>query len=1243
MNNDKLFLALSIFVLIVFTVVIFLWVRTSGQAYTPADIPQTKTGPVGITDITNPVETNNLQGIYAYAQLNQRCDPNATPQVTNLLPGFFPVPPCAPGLECIVTNNGVTTGFCKATLGTRCGTIYDCAPRSMYTGPTGTTGTCDSVGNIILGPTGVTGATGTCVTEPVYCNNVCTLQPYGNLLAACRDESPFNCDATQGLVCNNVKATGDKAASNQNCYQVLNEPCATNLDCYGGICFKDESIVGSQSVCRCHGDNPIDTKICMYVDGKPCKYNQECYGGLCYKTGDNTTGICVSKFLPGETCVLVGGIDNCLTGFGCDLLSSTKTCQPIKKPDAPGQLTIPAQLGKAGALCTSYNYNGTADPYLPCDDGLSCNYDLTLSGPPGYAKLSYLQGLGICTRPTAKLGQSCGLGTACLDPGVCIQNNDGVGICSRAQYLDTLTPLTVYINNSVLYSIIGSGQSLLTYLPNIANYNTLSIQLVGGGGAGAIGFQGTPPTTGNFGGGGGGSGEVIGYIGNDPATVSPNPYYSYTDPNPDGLTPIPYQIDLTSFDWDDVNVVIGTGGIGGIYGSSVSTDGNDTILTFKKGLSSVLTVTAKGGKAGVQPIGNSNGVGGAGFNGGGAGAGGNNLISESIGGAGQITFGGQNGNGTYLFSGGQDGGKGGGLGGGRGGNSQVDTLGFSEGGGGAGGSCVNYYEFEVSKNKYVLKPTGGNGGIANGSSIIPGTNGRDFTGGGSGGGALTGVFPYVAANPGNGAKGYAILKFYNLVKDINYVGNTENIGTLPANGSTGKCSTGFQSNGKNVISPSLKEFCIPDSGYTCNTSSINTGGTFCMNGSSAVSGACTEFKLGVFIQVPYVTDETYPNDYLGAWHFINLPVGFTPTNKTRLSVYQTIDPTNIYFNQTQVILKQQNGSSGSGGTKFYYTSFSTKAISPNGDKQVNLTVSWNLITLTCLGGNSLKFIQDIKFLSSGNVGVVVNESTTINIPFTPGNPVATSSQVWSYNRAYICNGPVNTMTNTLSYTGSSNGPVFCFGVDPASIPNLTAFDNMLINKATNFVWDIDDTFNNGIAMAFVNGTSNLIFTEPLTGGINSITIINPSGISVDSTVGNSIVKNLAYTVNGIVGANINNLFWDQKIGAKNRVYGYYPNFADKRFVNLQENGNELSIGLNFNRLQDMEFFDFYYIDQDNQYKYVTAIYNPTTTLINTVESQLAGYIPDLLYQNTSGQATYTTTAIGNMDRSMYTIVQTCNT
>lgn len=1241
MNNDKLFFGLAIFVLIVFTVVIFLWVRTSGQAYTPADTPQTKTGPVGISNITTPVETNNLQGIYAYAQLNQRCDPNATPEVTSLLPGFFPVPPCASGLECIVSNNGVTTGFCKASLGTRCGTIYDCAPRSSYTGPTGTSGICNAVGDIISGPTGVTGATGTCINEPVYCNNVCTLQPYGNLLAACRDESPFNCDATKGLVCNNVKGTGDKAASNQNCYQVLNEPCSTNADCYGGICFKDESIVGSQSVCRCHGDNPVDTRICMYVDGKPCKYNQECYGGLCYKTGDNTTGICISKFLPGETCVLVGGVDNCLTGFGCDLLSSTKTCQPIKKPDVSGQVAIPAQLGKDGALCTSYNYEGTADPYLPCDSGLTCNYDLTLSGPPGYSKVSYLQGLGICTRPTAKLGQSCSLGTACLDPGVCIQNNDGVGICSRAQYLDTTTPLNVYVNNDTVYSLIGRGESLLTYFPQIVNYNTLSIQLVGGGGAGGVALPGSPPTIGNFGGGGGGSGEVVGYIGNDPNTVPPNPYYSYTNPNPDGLTPIPYQIDLKSFEWDNAFLFIGDGGI---TTQPNNRDGGNTSIAFSKNGISVFSVVAQGGKQGLSPVGNSNGFGGTGFNGGGAGAGGNNLISESPGGSGQILFGGQNGNGTYLFSGGQDGGKGGGLGGGKGGNSQNDTTGFSEGGGGGGGSCVNYYEFDNSKNTYIIKSTGGNGAIANSTTLQVGTNGKDFTGSGGGGGALFGTTP---AFPGNGGKGYAILKFYNIIKDINYVGNTENIGTLPANGSTGKCSTGFTSNGKNVISPTLKEFCIPDSGYTCNTTSINTGGTFCMNGSTAVSGACTAYKLGIFIQVPYVTDSAYPNDYLGAWHFVNLPTGFTPTNKTRLSVYQNVDPSNVYFSQTQVILKQENGT----GTTFYYTSFSTKSISPNGDNNTTLNVTWNLITLSCSGGNTLNYIQDIKFLSSGNVGVVVNESATINFPFTPGNPssFSTTPQIAAYNRIYICNGSVNTITNTLTYTGSSKGPLFCSG-DTSPSNNITEFNNNLyINKTTNFVWDVDDKFNNGIAFALVRGTSNIILTQSLSGGLNSVSIlVAPTpAIVIPSTVGNSIIKNLTYNVNTNIGANINNLVWDQKVGNQNRLYAYYPYTAPitpfLKFVNLEEKGNELSIGLNFNRLQDMEFFDFYYIDQDNQYKYVTAIYDPLTQTLNTTESQLAGYIPDLIYENTSGQATYTTTAIGNMDRSLYTIVQTCNT
>ena len=81
MNNDRLFFGLTIFVLIVFTVVIFLWVRTSGKGYTPANAPVQTTNTLGISNITNPQETNNLQGIYALAGLNQRCDPNAKSEV----------------------------------------------------------------------------------------------------------------------------------------------------------------------------------------------------------------------------------------------------------------------------------------------------------------------------------------------------------------------------------------------------------------------------------------------------------------------------------------------------------------------------------------------------------------------------------------------------------------------------------------------------------------------------------------------------------------------------------------------------------------------------------------------------------------------------------------------------------------------------------------------------------------------------------------------------------------------------------------------------------------------------------------------------------------------------------------------------------------------------------------------------------------------------------------------------------
>lgn len=1240
MNNDLLFFGLTIFVLLVFAIVVFLWIRSSDSTSKGNTSSTTKVNPNGTVEKTSGLY---IEGIYSNAGLNQRCNPNAKQnQQVLLLPGFQEPAVCKDDYECVKTDSKNLYGICKAKVNTLCGTIFDCVPFSGK--------------------------------DRVYCNNICTTKPYGNVLASCLDKEPFNCDATQGLMCNNVTGSGETDANLDLCYTVFNDPCDSNDDCFGGICFRDESIPGSNAICRCHGNNFQDIKICMYVDGKECQYSQECYGGLCYKQGDSKKGICTSKFLPGNFCEIIGGFDNCLNGFGCDVSSLTKpnVCQPIIKPDNISTLSRPARFGEEGALCVSYNYDGVRNPDLTCNDGLVCNYDFTTSGPPGYPRDTYLQGLGTCAPAKSKLGQVCAAGIGCIEPGICIQDNNGVGYCNRPQYYDNPSvsvddPLIIFVNNDIMYNLIGNGQSLLNIYPQIVRYNTLFVQLVGGGGGGLFGIQGPTLQAGNYGGGGGGSGGMLGYVGENQTITPGQPYFSYTNTNGTSLYPNTTGIDLTSFTWNNIGLIIGNGGIANTPGGK----GGDTILNFSLNSVNVSTILAKGGFNGFGPFNNINGYGGNGYNGGGAGGGGNATTGIGIGGDGNVSIGGQDGYDTDPNQFNVNTGNGGGLGAGKGGTADAKVVGSSDGGGGGAGSGVLFYN---SSN--ILTQTGGNGATALSFGVINALPGMNYTGAGGGGGAVSinSSGNTLIGLSANGGRGYAILKFVNIRKDINYAGNQENIGTLPANGSSGECALGFTSNGKNKVSVAAQEFCIPNTSYTCNTTSINGDGfgTYCMKetpqGRIAVTNSCTVYKVGIFVQIPFVSGE--PNDYLGAWHFADLPNGIIPNQNSRLSVFQSMDSTNIYFNKVEILFNVTNGTS----TTFWYTSFSTKLIAPltqGGDELLNFSPTWkNISVKSSSSSNVFNNIQDIKFTPKGNFGLIVNENANINFPFTPGNPVATTTENLAYNRFYIADKTnLNLTLNTLTYTASSKGPMFMnpsanpTTLNPGdinSIPDSTDFNRMLINRGSiyessinKFTWDIDDVYNQGLVVSFGPGglAGSPVFNISIAFGINTIDSLSLSPIiPVGDESTYKFPFNLVYTVNTLIGSNINNLTWNSNYDSLRQIIStYYPTSTPYTKSFILEEFAPVSLAMNFNRLQDMEFFDLYYLSKSNQYKYVTVIYDQINKKLLPTESQIAGYLPDVIMKGNSEfvaignspLAAYNITAIGNLDRSMYTIVQTC--
>ena len=1088
-----------IIVILILIGIIYFWIRTSNKPI-KTGLPGSKSGKSG--------NLNSLYtGVYDPSHINQRCSDGTGPNtaLNILLPGFSVPPPCAEGFSCVKVNPDTDPyGYCKAKIGSKCNTVYDCAPLGASLGPTGTQ----------LG-------------ETVFCNNVCSNRITGNVLTGCTTNKinnaagtiQFSCDATQNLVCNNVVNPPDNI-----CFSKYLSPCNSDEECLGGVCFAPTvNGIKEPSVCYCpSADSNINLQVCVYVDGQRCQYNQECYGGVCQKNGTSDFGICRSRYLPGKPCESgPNGENTCIEGYGCappdPLLGSI--CQPLTIIGASG-IQAPAETNKVNSLCTDYNVYtsigplgptipSSLEPLLTCDSGLICSYNLTTRVPVGRPNIDYLKGFGTCQRPLSKIGQNCSSTSACVYPGICIQDDFGVGTCQRPQYFDENDVLTIYINNPTIDPLAANPLSFAALYPEIftGQYNTLTIQLVGGGGGGQYGEAGSGGGTGFYGGGGGGSGQVLGYISADDYNVGVTGAigtFRYKNTNADGIYPNPYSIDLESFVWDGLSVTLGVGGNGGsLAGPTPAQNGSPTVLNFYNGASIVNTITALGGNFGNPPLPlaapDTNGTGGGGFNGGGAGSGGSSVTPEANGGV------------AYIFNGGQIGeftngldnsafynGNGGGIGGGRGKNPLAPlSFGTSAGGGGGGGSIVDFLLNDIKIN------TGGQGSISssiNGVPYLEGAGqGTDYTGGGGGGGSLIGN---LTNNGANGGKGYAILRFSKVYKDINYAGQENPNVVSPPSGSSGQCTPGFKSNGMYQITGNGQsvftgttgttggtggtggtifieytgttgttgsagaEFCIPEQYYTCNTYNSNyIEGSLCMNDNNTqATGVCGTNSIGIFIPIPpdiAAKKGSFVTESFGKWHFIDLPNQSDSASvfnaNSSISVFQV--PGNDLYPKTRLIYHPFNDTFAGkipSSTFFYYTEFSTKDISPNNPlNQLKIIPQWYKVLIQSSStSNVLNAVCDIKFTTAGNIGMILNETGPIVYPFIP-NQNNSAGIPTPYYRIYSSNFSQLTLNTTnssgiLTYTASNLGPNFCYSAggggngDVASYP-LGTLDTMYMN------------------------------------------------------------------------------------------------------------------------------------------------------------------------------------------------------
>lgn len=1270
MSNDILFISIVIIVILIIVGVFYFWNLASTK---PIQYPNNK----------------NVQGIYVSSQINERCSvgpPTTSDQ--SLLPGYNIPPPCREGYSCIKVREDDAYGYCKANLETKCFTVYDCAP--VY-----------GIVQVPILPTGFTGVTG---TIDVFCNNVCSTREFGGLLETCGGQTgPFSCDSSLNLICNQLSSP-----PNGTCFNKIYNPCTDDSQCAGGVCGTTTLPEITGKVCLCPGlNNPINTPVCMYADGEKCRYNQDCYGGTCVIEEGQTSGICRTVYFPGEICRRdVSGIEKCLDGYGCSFKNSPETgagiCQPTIGPTGTNDNpTIPAN-GAVGALCTSYNvltgptgtYIPTREgfPYLSCTgENIECNYNLSTRVPVGFPSYTYLQGYGVCAPALAKIGQQCNETFGCAPPGVCIADDLGQGYCSPPQYIED-EGLTIYINSDISLNALQNtyNHSLLKYIQglypsiDIFDYNTMSIQLVGGGGGGGGGnieaHPNIPGATGYYGGGGGGSGYVKGFLYADSIGFTgisgTTGTFNYSEANDSNIYPSPISVDLTSFAWDDIQLHIGPGGIGG---SSVSfTSGNTgtktqlqfyEVYTISPGVTGLtgtnynyITEGGQGGKGGST---GANGSGGGGYNGGGAGIGGVSSTTEASGGSGDLLNGGENGF-TAIVGGQFESGDGGGLGGGLGGAKFLQLLGTSEGGGGGGGSGVI-----VQDDNQTILLTGGSGtSSVNNKATIPAIPGFPYTGGGGGGGSIpTNIDTNPAIADGKkGGEGYAIVRFSKVKKDINYAGVQNPTVRVPASGSSGVCANGYVSNGLGQFGQTGAGWCIPKVDYTCNANS------YCMNSNNTavISTGCNILKIGVYIPTPpSLVSSGVNTDYLGQWHFLNFP-NTSYSSNARISSYQSV--TNGFYPTTKLIYYDGSQIAGQycNTTSFWYATFSTEDISPNNPQNVlSKTITWNEITIENGSSTFAPLLLDIKFTSAGNIAIFVREEYAINFPFVPGNGSGAPTQR-EYNRIYIYtldSTGESTMISTgkLTYTQVTIGPMFC--IASPSVTNVTNevppissgdFDDMYFNgysyfsggnyyQYPNIIWDVDDLINKSIAVCFKDKNysstnSAVIFSADITAGIDTITTLNKA-IRVDYDYKPTAIQfYTGSTTNFPAGPQkILYPFYDS-VGKRNGITVFTPpssgpaSSSNYQTVLLEGTDKMNAFGFNFNRIIDIGLFDFYLASSGGQFKYTTinTKYQNEILHFSKEEQQIDGYVSDEIL---NGVVNFL--SVGNLDRSMYSIVGTC--
>jgi hypothetical protein len=1177
-NSSFLYGILAVIVLLVFLLILYFLGRENSQ---PATI------------------NDKVTGFYSSAPINNRCSITPITEPTTLLPGFNSPQNCSENYTCV--QNGTPDnpfGYCKVPITENteltkiysCNTVYDCAPSTD--------------------PTEIVYCNGTCQTTTLSVWNSKSPNTYGGLYSFC----DFNTACDNNLICSNVL----------NNFSIA----------YGECLIAD----GSGT---CSTGNELGC----------CTSDEQCLGGKCdFNKGSGDYGLCISRIAPAEIC----DVNYCDTGFGCDFSQtnpSNNLCQPLLGNG-------PAQYGKLNSFCLVGTTPGSGVS-MSCDSGLVCNFELLLGSTENYPSSLYpsLLNMGQCALPNNALKDSCSGSGACIEPLVC--NN---GTCANPIYLEnSTTPITdvnycgpEYTQSITNYPANGSSGACLNGYTCVKNTGMSILSdsdfCVGVSETStAIGLCNSSTSSsqkyGNFcnnntGGGAGCTNRYIGvflqgysylgvwrFIELPPQNIASNvvngnskiSVYQETVTTTTGSN-VTYPITKIIF-FPNVNV-----GDNFFYYTEFSTynlDPNVETNTLKYSPTwYTINVSMNAAHNHLNPnqkfyINNS---------------GTEATFSTGVT-YGSLAF-------TYDTLSYQLVGGGGGGGGGTDGNGDISDYG---GGGGGSGNIIGYVGGLNTTFNYYL-PTDLVPSIATTSLLtLTGTDLISVTLGVGGSGGVTAI-KTKAPDGGNGSN--TILYLDGVLTDQAIGG----IGGIGADGdNSGEGGDGYNGGGGGSGGSSFK------SGGSGDTA---TGGEDGQTAGSGTPGTGGGINYTVTPPVNYATGgvtDTGSNDgdsYGGGggggtavYDSSNPRTGGTGAQGNRF------DPN---VNSSQGI--DYTGAGGGGGAAFN-TDLLNGSVGGKG---------YAILDFYFANQGQLINLLDIKFTPSGNFALFVEETMPINFPLTPGSsnvggtPETYKRIYWeSFHTLQLPSSSSN--PGTLIYTASKNGPMFCnpstlpSSSDPGDLDSIaddTALGNMYFNVSSSyynsntFVWDIDDLYNNSIVIGFKENPStgsDFIFfssTVTKTGGnfeLNDVTALDT--FSTPITITNGYPNYVKYFTDFTVVPSDANFLYNYNASGQNRLVSNNNPSTDYFDIEL---GSPLSFGLSFSKYGTINNFIYYYMSGDGEIRSVSAKKGET----QPIESNVYGYAPVEIVTadplSTTDALMLGFTSAGNIDSSLYALVETCS-